>query len=375
MKVVRTISKVLLVGALALVGIGSLKGQAAQVKTSHALANYNVKAVKLIKNKDYFVTRPDTYATSPTYRSQGTFQTTPDIYQSVKGHPALLRTALYLPVTVHHSGDWSDPQAVVVTPNGKTVYIAYLKASNTTTGWIVRYDLAKLVQALGGYTSRMDALRRATNAYSKHKATSRDRSLLKYIKEGPTFDIGHGQSLAYNPKDKQLWFTRSNGKAGQYGSAVKVSSKTLRPTKQVAYRLVNKQGAKLAVNSTLAFDRQGYAYFSSYSGQRSLRVYRGTMNDHGVHFKLMMQGLAYRPGQTHQSIAYNPHNDRLYFVSDDAISSVPVKKLRQRQATLKDVHASVFASQREFEGLSFTAAGQGYLILNRGAELMRIDIS
>lgn len=48
MKVVRTISKVLLVGALALVGIGSLKGQAAQVKTSHALANYNVKAVKLI---------------------------------------------------------------------------------------------------------------------------------------------------------------------------------------------------------------------------------------------------------------------------------------------------------------------------------------
>lgn len=129
------------------------------------------------------------------------------------------------------------------------------------------------------------------------------------------------------------------------------------------------------MNSTLAFDRQGYAYFSSYSGRRSLRVYRGTMNDHGVHFKLMMQGLAYRPGQTHQSIAYNPHNDRLYFVSDDAISSVPVKKLRQRQVTPKDVHASVFASQREFEGLSFTAAGQGYLILNRGAELMRIDIS
>lgn len=346
---------------------------ASQPSTKYALGNYVAKNFRLINNKNYYVARPKTYTTSSTYRSQGTFQTNPDTYQNVKGNFALIKTALYLPVTVHHSGDWCDPQSLVITPDGKTAYIAYLKTSGSTVGWIVKYNLNKINSTLGGYSTKMDALRRASNAYSKNKATNSDQNLLKFIKEGPTFNIGHCQSLALNPKTHQLWFSKTNGKAGHYGSAVQVSQTTLKPITTVNYRLVNKHGIKLAVNSNLTFDNKGYAYFSSYSGKSALKVYRGTITSKGVHFKLIMQGLAHRPGQTHQSIAFNTNNGRLYFVSDDSISSVPIKKLIQKKAKTKDVQASVFASGREFEGLSFSKDGQGYMITNRGAELLTID--
>ncbi|WP_125573986.1 hypothetical protein [Levilactobacillus huananensis] len=367
-------SVVLATVALTVVGTrpGSVQGA---VRTKYALGNYEAKKIKVIKNKNYFVSRPSVYATSATYRSEGTFQTKPDVYHTVRGKRATLRTSLYLPVTVHHSGDWADPQSVVITPDGQTAYMAYLKMSGGTRGWIVKYDLGKIHRLLGGEASNMDLLRRASNAYSKGRETSTDKKLLAAIHEGPTVDIGHCQSLAYNPKNKQLWFTKTTGKAGRYGDAVKVSLKTLRPTNSVAYRLVNKQGVRIAVNSNLTFDSHGRAYFSSYSGKHAVRIYRGTMSTKGVHFNLLMQSLANRPGQTHQAIAYNPHNDRLYLVSDDSLSSVPVKKLLKRRVKPRDIQASVFASHREFEGLSFAKNGQGYLVMNRGAELLKLSFN
>ncbi|WP_261809385.1 hypothetical protein [Levilactobacillus humaensis] len=368
----KVLAMVVVTAVFAVIGMTPRSVQGA-VRTKYALGNYEAKKIKLIKNKNYFVSRPSVYATSSTYRSEGTFQTKPDVYHTVRGKRATLKTSLYLPVTVHHSGDWADPQSVVITPDGKTAYIAYLKSSGGTRGWIVKYDLSKIHRLLGGETSNMDLLRRASNAHSKGRATSQQRKLLAGVHEGPTFDIGHCQSLAYNPKNKQLWFTKTTGKAGQYGDAVKVSLKTLKPTNTVAYRLVNKHGVRIAVNSNLTFDSQGRAYFSSYSGKHAVRIYQGTMSTKGVHFNLLMQSLANRPGQTHQAIAYNPHNDRLYLVSDDSLSSVPVKKLLKRQVKPKDVQASVFASHREFEGLSFAKNGQGYLAMNRGAELLKLS--
>ncbi|NLR31427.1 hypothetical protein [Levilactobacillus tujiorum] len=363
-----------LLGTLCLVLLGGNVAAQARVRTKFALANYQEKKVKVVHNQDLYVPRPASYAFSPTYQQQGTFQTQPATYTTLRGNaPATLTTALYLPVTVHRSGDWANPQSLVITKNGKTAYVAYLETGSAGTGWIVKYDLAKLRQKFGATTTNMALIRRATNAASKGKKSPHQRQVLSAIKQGPKFDLGHGQSMALNPKNGQLWFTRSTGVAGKYGSAVRVSTKTLRPVRTVDYRLVNRNGVKLAVNSTLTFDRQGYAYFSSYSGKRALRIYRGTISQRGVHFKLVMQGLAYRPGQTHQSIAYNAKNNRLYFISDDAISSVPLARLLKRQLKPKDVRATAFASQREFEALAFTGAGQGYLMMNRGPELLQVS--
>ncbi len=346
---------------------------ASTVKTKYALGNYQTKKFKWVQNKNEYVPHPKTYAWSTTYQRQGTFQTQPMTYTTRRGNArATLTTDLYLPVTVQSSGDWGNPQSVVLTKNGRTAYVGYLATGTTSTGWIVKYDLAKLRQKFGTTTGNMALIRQATNAYSKGKLTSQQKTVMAAMQIGPTFDIGHGQSLALNPRTQQLWLSRTSGEDGRYGSAVQVSPRTLRPVRTVDYRLVNRAGVKLAVNSTLTFDKRGYAYFSSYSGKRALRVYRGTISKKGVHFNLIMQGLKYRPGQTHQSIAYNAKNDRLYFISDDAISSVPLAKLNRGQVKPKDVKATVFASSREFEGLSFTGSGQAYVLLNRGPELMRL---
>ncbi|NLR10206.1 MULTISPECIES: hypothetical protein [Lactobacillaceae] len=373
----------LLVGELALLGaLGLVMSQpgtqpvqaATRVRTKYALTNYQEKKFKVVHNQDLYVPRPNPYGVSPTYDAQGTFQTQPETITTTRGNaPASLTTALYLPVTVHHSGDWANPQSLVITKNGRTAYVAYLETGTAGTGWIVRYDLAKLRQKFGATTANMALIRRATNAASKGKPSPQQRTVRQAIKQGPKIDLGHGQSLALNPKTGQLWFTRSSGIAGHYGSAVRVSPKTLKPVQTVDYRLVNRAGVKLAVNSTLTFDQHGYAYFSSYSGKRALRVYRGTISAKGVHFSLIMQGLAYRPGQTHQSIAYDGRTGRLYFISDDAISSVPLAKLRQCRVKPQDVRATVFASHREFEALAFTGSGKGTVLLNRGPELLNLN--
>jgi len=374
---VSVMGRIVLLSVLLCLGTIAGTGQSAQadsqVRTKFALADYQESKVKVVRNRNLYLRRPDNYALSSTYEQQGTFQTRPETYTTARGNaPATLTTALYLPVTVHRSGDWANPQSLVVTKNGKTAYVAYLETGTVGTGWLVRYDLAKLRQKFGATTTNMALIRRATNAASKGKSSPRQRAVLKAMTQGPKFDIGHGQSLALNPKNGQLWLTRSDGIAGNYGSAVRVSPKTLRPVRIVDYRLANKNGVRLAVNSTLTFDKRGYAYFSSYSGRHGLRVYRGIMNGRGVHFRLIMQSLAYRPGQTHQSIAYNAKSDRLYFVSDDAISSVPLAKLIKRQVKPRDVQATVFNSQREFEALAFTGSGQSYVLLNRGPELLQL---
>lgn len=365
----------MLFGGVVAGGLGPVPSAhaASTVKTRYALGNYQAQKLKWVRNKNEYVMRPKTYAWSATYQRQGTFQTRPATYKTCRGNtPATLTTDLYLPVTVRRSGDWGNPQSLVLTKNDRTAYVGYLKTGTTSTGWIVKYDLAKLRQKFGATTGNMALIRQATNVYSKGKVTARQKTVMTAMRIGPTFDLGHGQSLALNPRTQQLWLSRTSGEDGRYGSAVRVSPRTLRPVQTVDYRLVNKIGAKIAVNSTLTFDKRGYAYFSSYSGKRALRVYRGTISKKGVHFKLVMQGLKYRPGQTHQSIAYNAKNDRLYFVSDDAISSVPLAKLNRGRVKPKDVKATVFASHREFEGLSFTGSGQAYVLLNRGPEVMRL---
>ncbi|XIF19429.1 MAG: hypothetical protein AJITA_00075 [Acetilactobacillus jinshanensis] len=131
---------------------------------------------------------------------------------------------------------------------------------------------------------------------------------LKNVKYGSVFKGGHAQAMAYNPKTRQLWL------------------------------LYNPQGS--AMGDTLAFDNHGNAYMSirTFGGVApvgSLKLFKGKITDHSVNFH-MVQGLRYAPGIIMQNMSYNPSNNRIYFITDGEIMSVPANHYSHlKLATLK----------------------------------------
>lgn len=337
----------------------------AKTYTQHgnALANYNVNKYKTVKNKNLFVKR---YTFKQSYTN--IFQTSPTSISSTKGKKVTFKSNVFLPVTYNRSADWGNPQSEVLSKDGNTLYELITTSSQSTEGWIVRYNLGALRSKFGISTSHMDALRRATYDHSVNQMTSTDKAIMKYIKIGPKFDTGHGQSLAMNPKNGQLWFIGAPVKV--HSNVQQVSTKTLKPTKRINFMLKS----TVTMGSNLTFDKKGNAYFFTYSNggwapKGAVKIYKGKINNKSVKFHLVMQGLRYRPGTKPQSIAYNVKRNRLYFVSDSSISSVPVSKLGHLKAS--QVEGTNLNGKREFEGIQFTKNGAGYLMTNKGAELMK----
>ncbi|MBP5818037.1 hypothetical protein J8136_12815 [Lactiplantibacillus plantarum] len=121
----------------------------------------------------------------------------------------------------------------------------------------------------------------------------------------------------------------------------------------------------------------GQAYYWTHASQLrngNVTLYRGTISSTtGVHFEQLAQGLANNPGFFAQSIGYNEVTGRLYLVSDESITSLPAAKLGH--LTTSQVGEANFAGDREFEGLVFMHHSQeGFLLTNRGIELMRIIV-
>lgn len=272
-----------------------------------------------------------------------------------------------MPVTYASSGDWGNPQSVVLSKDGNTLYELVMLNKSKQTGRIVKYNLGQLRSKYHISTTNMTALRRATYDHSVNRLSATDKGILKYVKVGPTFKAGHGQSLAQNPKTGELWFV---GAAAVNANVQRVSTKTLKPNKRINFRLKS----TVAMGENLTFDKKGNDYFYTYSNggwapKNSLKIYKGTINSKSVKFHLVMQGLRHNPGWKSQSIAYNAKNNRLYFVSNSSIASVPASKLGKLKA--KDVKAVKLSGHREFEGLQFDSKGAGYLLVNRGAELLK----
>ncbi|WP_288528790.1 hypothetical protein [uncultured Secundilactobacillus sp.] len=338
-------------------------------QTGYGLTAYSSKKFHTVKNIDYFVAHKETYSYSPNYQILKTFQTTPANYASIGGnHMVRVSTDLFLPVSYHQSGDLGNPQSMALTPSSQAAYVMYTKTGGSNTGFVVHYNLAQLRKTIHA-TDNWAVIRQATNALQKNKNTAQYQTVLANIKVGPTFKTGHGQSLAMNPKNNQLWFVQNSGIAGGYATVQRLSKSTLKPCTTLHYRLRSSRHNRATMGNNLTFDRSGHAYFSSYvSGSHQLKIYQGTLSTRQTRFKLIMQGLANRPGTKNQSIGYNAANNRLYFVSDDSVSSVPIAKLGHLHPS--DVHATTFNSGREFEGLTFSQNGHGYLLTNKGAEIL-----
>ncbi|GAB5051718.1 hypothetical protein [Pediococcus ethanolidurans] len=271
---------------------------------------------------------------------------------------------------------WGNPQSFAMT----SADTAYVFCTSGSYGWITKYNL-KALRALGATKSgKMDMIRRATfyNANSKSYPTQNQnatyKKVLKAIKVGPKFkNFGHGQSLAYNPKDSShLWFVGTGLASGNHVSTkanvqrVKIS--TLKPDKKINFRFKSKSGY-IAGGLNLAFDKSGNAYLDSKTGSRSLKLFKGKIYTKSVKFSLVMQGIKYAPGPRTQSLAYNKKRNRIYMIADDSVISVPFSKLGKLKKS--DVQATQFSAKREFEGMQFTSDGSSYLLTNKGAEIMK----
>ena len=146
---------------------------------------------------------------------------------------------------------------------------------------------------------------------------------------------------------------------------------TLKPDRKYTFKF--KKTVKMGNN--LAFDKKGRCYFFSYSGggwspKGTIKIYQGKITKKNkVRFKLIMQGIRNPLSKNIQSMGYNPYNNRLYMVSNCAIMSVPVSKLSKLKNG--DVHSTIFTGNREYEGISFDARGNGYLLMNKMPEICR----
>ncbi|MHA8263541.1 hypothetical protein ACYATO_07600 [Lactobacillaceae bacterium Melli_B3] len=228
----------------------------------------------------------------------------------------------------------------------------YNAKSNDMRDFIVRYDMNKI-------NDHGLALDQQTN----HK---------QGVKVGPVFRGGHGQSLAYNPKKKQLWFINMGQGAHVYASAEQISLKTLRSKYRVKFKF---SGSGSFMDNVLAFDKRGHAFTYVRSGggnvkRGAYKVYRGSVSRSGVHFSLMKCAIRHAAGKIPQGMGYNPKNDRLYFISDGSIMSIPAWKVNRLKKS--DIHYVHVKTNREFEGLSFNRQGHGYLLTLRPPELMRV---
>ncbi|UQS84690.1 hypothetical protein MOO46_05420 [Apilactobacillus apisilvae] len=334
----------------------------ANVKEYHqkrlALTSGRIKSY--VKNKNYAILHKYKYSHSDGYYSEGTYQKHPHNFFAAAGN--FRRNALtdfYLPVSRYKSADMGNPQSFVKSPDGHYAFVMYSKkvrGRNIGTSNIVRYDLWKLYQ-MGFNLKNMDALRRGV----KHNAKVRSA-----IKFGPKINVGHGQSLAYNFHNNTMWYLLM-GVNGKKASFVRVNFKTLRPMIKIKFKFSN----RYRLSNQLTFDKHGniYTYIKYLSGR--IVIFKGKFVHNRVYFHTIKQGLLHAPGRHTQGMGYNPKANRLYFVSDGAITSIPVNKLGHLKPF--DVHTTRFNTNREFEGIAFDKHGVGHILMNRGPELAKIN--
>ncbi|WP_345370225.1 hypothetical protein [Lactiplantibacillus plajomi] len=316
------------------------------------------------------------FETTPAYRQSRGIQQQPDTLLPSRHYRDnyAFKTALYLPQQLA-GRQLNDPQSAAFGHDGHYLYVMYVDKQEATNrnqqGWAVRYDWTKLMQLGAGRPGQMGMLRLAAKHQASGRLTPQDRRVLACIKVGPVFDSGHAQSLAENPQNGQLWYVKAYDTA-RPNQIVHLNPRTLRPE-----TVVNYQGP-FDLGAVLTFDNRGQAYFWTHAKVATpatplgtVRLYRGTVGNQGIHFQAIQQWLASDPGFYAQSMGYDPASDRLFLVADESITSLPAAKLGHLKKT--DVGEINFNGQREFEGLFFMpGTGQGFLLTNRGAEIMRM---
>lgn len=266
-------------------------------------------------------------------------------------------------------------------------YVAYVASSNKK-GFIVRYDLNKIHSM--NLDNGKDTLRMVnyyvthalSSQYYKNKAAEYNKYASVY-KVGPTFYLGHGQSLAYNANGTKpgLYISGDtlNGKLRNdgYNSLIHINPNTLTPDKSYSFHLQQWGTANYTFHQ-LTFDDAGNFYCASktsYKGSSELMLFKGSFDGNGVTVTQSKQRIyPFIDSGSLQSVSYNDNNDRLYVIANDAYISLPVNKWNSWKSS--DIDYTVINSKRETEDMEFNSSPNGdaripYLLLNRSPELLK----
>jgi len=290
---------------------------------------------------------------------------------AVAGKKMTFKTRLLLPDPGKDNQKWENPQAIAFTKNNM-MYIVYCPKAYHNQGRIVRYDLTRL-QQLGVYKHP----RELRNIYVKRhgKFTKQQQKIQKAVKVGGIINTGHGQTLAYNPKDNGLYMWRDNRNSSDLQTSThaeiqQINPNSLKPEHAIRFYL-KAHKTTIIGGGTLTFDQSGNAYYWAKSGMGAY-IYKGNISMQNVKFRRTDQFLKRAPGACEQSMGYNPKRGRLYLISDDSIASFPAKQLNGHGSlTSKSFEWSRLSPKRETEGLAFDNAGHGYLLMNHNPEVLR----
>ncbi|WP_220729943.1 hypothetical protein [Apilactobacillus zhangqiuensis] len=200
--------------------------------------------------------------------------------------------------------------------------------------------------------------------------------LSKLLTISPVTNIGHGQTLSYNPSNNHVYLAQDDklGVVGDdfYNQVTEMDAEHMNPVHVYRFKLNNK-GHFYAIH-TLTFDNDGNAYFGVRGGPKKMKgtytLFHGTMDDHGIQFS-PVKGLIKWPGSFNQGVTFNRNNNRLYLLSNDMIVSIPVDQVKNDNIQPQDVHYTTFGTNREFESLSFDSSGYGYLVVLWRSEVLK----
>ncbi|GAA6113821.1 hypothetical protein [Apilactobacillus apinorum] len=234
-------------------------------------------------------------------------------------------------------------------------------------------QLGRLNQQYNKHQSKINKIGQNNPIFNQYYQIS------KSVSVSPLMNIGHGQTLAYNPSNDHIYLAQDDqlGVVGNdfYNQVTELDAESLKPVHQYRFRMIDNQGKNLALH-TLTFDKAGNVYFGVHSGRNGANgvytLYTGNFTNKKISFR-PVTGMIKWPASFNQFVTYNSVNDRIYLVSNDMLISIPAKEVRNDTIKPQDVHYVTFDSGREFESIAFDNKGYGYLLSLWRSELLRSD--
>jgi hypothetical protein len=333
-----------------------------------------------------------------------------------------IKTELFMAPMPKTLGTLENPQSLAIV--GKYIYVVYADKKHANKGYIVRYDYDKIKKAGLNTSKGIAALRFMSADFAYHKAWYAKSAIEKKAKAcfkiGPTIDIGHGQSLAYDKITKSfyMWYDAEKKGSGWVhktdGIAIikKINPNTLKVTSTTEFKLKASNGSTVQMGHNLTFDNDGNAYFVAVGSARVAKdqsapspknytavsniekIYRIANISKPASLKVdQLVNIKFAPNKKNiQSIGFNPVLNQLLIVADDSIQTIPIAKINNiaprtivnqtdpakaeiqipaTELTAADIGYVNYKSKREFEAMTFDAQGYGYVLLNRGPEILK----
>jgi hypothetical protein len=338
-----------------------------------------------LNNKLYGPDLKGKYAWSPGYYFRG--ENKPNTIKTKKGETYTFKTRYYLPV-YSMLGDkktpWSSIQSAMIVDDYLYTVIKD-PTRKETYGRIIRYDMAK-IDALGAANDPSFLRENFESIGIKDPKSEFEIALNDAIKIGPMFEMGHGQSLSYNWKTKEIWMWKDMSMKAAYYSKhpcilQRINAETLEPDAYLQFKMQTGNGTVVASGHNLTFDTSGNFYFFAVTQtgtypKGSAKLYKGQLRK-GSKFKvkinIVSQLINKGPGPVGQTIYYNQKDKRLYLGSDASFLSIPANKIdKNGKSKIKksELKATLLNTKRELESLTADSDGKLYLFSNRGPEIL-----